>query len=339
MPAGYTEADRAMALSALTTHGNKQAAADAIGWTRAKIRRVLDTVPEGMVPVANPLPPEDIPFNERFEIMKRRNAVRIAHMKAQEWQTIRVPVKGSYGLTWFGDPHMDDPFCDLAGLERHAKIVASTEAMYGVNGGDSINNWVGFLKKLYAEQSATATEGWELVDWFLNDCGITWLLWLLGNHDAWEHGARIFDKMNTTKVLMRDWDARVRLVSPDGGECTLWARHNFKGTSIYNELHGLKRAAMFSGGAADILAAFHLHTFGIGQYELENGKRCTLLRARGYKDSDHYALVNGFHEGRDGQSVATIITPRKGTSPIITPFDNVEEAADFLTYKRRKEAA
>lgn len=335
----YSKDEQESALDALRLHGNKQAAADALGWTRARVRRVLDSIEEGGVPVADELPPPDLPFGDRLDIMKRRNALRIAHTKAQNWQTVRIPIDGPYGLCFFGDPHMDDPYCDLAGLERHGRICAETEGMFGVNGGDSINNWVGFLKKLYADQPATAEEGWELVDWFMHDLGIRWAFWLLGNHDTWEHGKRAFEAMNTTKVLMRDWDARVRLVSPDGAECSVWARHNFKGTSIYNELHGLKRAAMFSGGAADILAAFHLHTFANGTFELENGKRVTLLRARGYKECDHYAMVNQFHEGRDGQSVVTVVTPRKGAVPLVNCFDDVAEGAEFLTWKRRKLAA
>jgi hypothetical protein len=230
---------------------------------------------------------------------------------------------------------MDDPFCNIRLLEEHGRIVARTPAMYGANGGDSINNWVGRLERLYAEQSTTQTEAWEYVEWLLKGLGINWLIWLLGNHDVWNHGKRIFEGMNTARVLMRDWDARLNIVSPCGGTTRVWARHNFKGTSIYNELHGLKRAAMFTG-MADILAAFHLHTFGYAQHELDNGECATLLRAKGYKDSDHYAVVNKFTEQRFGHSVVTIIQPRVGMQPLIDTFKDVETAADFLTFLRKK---
>ena len=87
---------------------------------------------------------------------------------------------------------------------------------------------------------------------------------------------------------------------------------------------------------ADIYAAFHIHTFATGSIELPGGKRACLIRTRGYKDSDDYALKGQFTEQRDGQSVATIITPRNGQQPLVQAFDNIEEAADFLTFKRRK---
>lgn len=287
----------------------------------------------------DPLPPSDLPFAERLATMKVRNAMRIAHERAQAWQTIRVPIAGPYGICWFGDPHLDDPFCDLVSFEKHARICATTEGMYGANGGDSINNWVGKLERLYGEQSATVSEGWELVEWALKDLGVNWLIWLLGNHDTWNYGKRIFEGLNTNRVLMRDWDAKLRIASPCGSVTTAWARHNFKGSSIYNELHGLKRAAMMDE-QADIYAAFHIHTFATGDVEFPGGRRATMIRARGYKDSDNYALKGQFTEQRDGQSVVTIITPQgPGVQSKIRAFDDVEEAAQFLTFKRRGLAA
>lgn len=324
---------------------NQRAAAVLLGCSRKavqdSIKRKLGSLPlvaslAHQQSVPDPLPVSDLPFTERLATMKARNNLRISHARAAAWQTVRVPITGSYGICWFGDPHLDDPFCDLEGIERHARICAETEGMFGANGGDTINNWVGKLERLYGEQSATVSEGWELVEWLLKDLGVRWLIWLLGNHDTWNYGKRIFEGMNTNRILMRDWDAKLKLVSPDGADATVWARHNFKGSSIYNELHGLKRAAMMDEHA-DIYAAFHIHTFATGNVELPGGRKACLVRARGYKDADDYALKGQFTEQRDGQSVVTIITPRVGQRPLIQAFDNVEMAAEFLTFLREGE--
>jgi hypothetical protein len=156
--------------------------------------------------------------------------------------------------------------------------------------------------------------------------------------NCWNHGKRIFEGMNTNRVLMRDWDAKMRIVSHCGGVTTAWARHNFKGSSIYNELHGLKRAAMMDE-QADIYAAFHIHTFAMGNIELPSGRRACLIRARGYKDSDDYALKGQFNEQSTGQSVVTVIEPRFGIAPLVHTFKDVATGADFLTFLRRKLAA
>lgn len=306
------------------------------GQLKAAKERFPDWRPGEVVVAA--LPPSDLPFEERLKSMKERNSIRIAHARAQAWQTLHVPIDGPFGITWFGDPHMDDPFCDLVSLERHARIVANTEGMFGANGGDSINNWVGRLERIYAEQSTTSSEGWELVDWFMNDLGIRWLLWILGNHDVWNFGKKIFEKSNVKGILMRDWDAKMRLVAPNGGECSIWARHDFKGSSIYNELHALKRASMMDE-PADIYAAFHRHNWGTAQGEMQNGRKYTLIRAKGYKESDDYGLKLQFHDQLEGQSVVTVITPRNGLPPLVNAFENVEEGAEFLKFKRQRAAA
>lgn len=326
----------------IKTEGHKQKAADLLGWSvntlkyRIRMAEVRGLTPNTSAPIPEELPPSDLPFEERLATMKQRNKLRIAHERAKAWQTVKVPVDGPYGICWFGDPHLDDPYCDLEAFERDARICAATEAMFGANGGDSINNWVGRLERLYGEQSATVSEGWELVEWALKDLGVNWLIWLLGNHDTWNYGKRIFEGLNTNRVLMRDWDAKLRIVSPCGGDATVWARHNFKGTSIYNELHGLKRAAMMDE-QADIYAAFHIHTFATGEVEFPGGRRALMIRARGYKDSDDYALKGQFTEQRDGRSVVTIVRPRNGMRPKCRAFDDVEEGADFLNFIRRKE--
>lgn len=338
-------AQDAMIAEAAVTHGSMNKAAEALQISRSAVQMACKrhaaragAVLRSDTPVADELPPPDLPFDERLATMKQRNALRIAHARAQSWQTVRVPIAGPYAICWFGDPHLDDPYCDLTAFERDARICANTEGMFGANGGDSINNWVGKLERLYAEQSATASEGWELVEWALNGLGVNWLLWILGNHDTWNFGKRIFEGMNCNRVTMRDWDAKLRIVSPCGGAAKVWARHDFKGTSIYNELHGLKRAAMMDEHA-DIYAAFHRHTAARGQVELPGGRKVAMLRARGYKEVDHYALLHGFPEQQDGQSVVSVITPRLDMPPLVSLFDDVAEGADFLTFKRRKAAA
>lgn len=327
-------------LAALDAAGGIQtAAAKALGISRETFVSRLRTARARNLeaaPVPETLPPSDLTFAERLDFIKRRNRVRIDHARAQRWQTIQIPVTGPYGLCFFGDPHLDDDFCDVEGFERDALTCAKTPALYGVNGGDSINNWVGGLARLYAEQSQSAADGWEMVEWALLHLGVKWALWLIGNHDAWNGGGRLFDKMNAEKILMRDWGAKVVLRSPDDAEVKLWASHNFKGSSIYNELHGLKRASMIDE-EADIYAGFHIHTYATAQGEIpDTGRRYTLIRARGYKEVDSHAIRHQFGTQRDGQSVVAVIEPRVGMQPRVKAFENVAEGADYLTHLRSR---
>ncbi|MEM6903789.1 MAG: metallophosphoesterase, partial [Pseudomonadota bacterium] len=126
--------------------------------------------------------------------------------KASHFQPVIINSNEPIGIMWFGDPHVDDNGCNWPQLLKDIEI-AKQPGVYGVNIGDTTNNWVGRLVKKYAEQETTRTNAWRLCEWFLNDAGIPWLFWLLGNHDVWNDGAEIMKRMNIQKVLMHDWMA------------------------------------------------------------------------------------------------------------------------------------
>jgi len=58
-------------------------------------------------------------------------------------------------LLIFGDPHLDDNYCNWDVLTEHIDIAASHPRIFGMNIGDSHNNWVGRLMRLYAEQDTS----------------------------------------------------------------------------------------------------------------------------------------------------------------------------------------
>jgi hypothetical protein len=110
---------------------------------------------------------------------------------------IGVPIEGPFAIWFFGDPHVDDDGTDLEALEYHAKTVNQTEGLYGANLGDSSNNWVGRLARLYGEQGTSAKEAWQLVEWFVRLVGDKWMFMIGGNHDCLD--------MKTEALTRRGW--------------------------------------------------------------------------------------------------------------------------------------
>lgn len=138
---------------------------------------------------------------------------------------------------------------------------------------------------------------------------------------------------------MEDWGAKVTLVSPCGHELRLWAAHNFKGQSLWNNMHGLERAAQM-GDWAHIYAAGHHHDFGVRVGE--NPERrfvYNLIRARGYKMIDDHAMVNGFPTYQCGAAVLSVITPSADKANAVQSFADPFEGVEYLQWKRRKVAA
>jgi len=272
-------------------------------------------------------------IRERAKARYRRK--RSAH-DAKQWFTIKLNEEIPYGILWFGDPHLDDDGANWDLVEEHVEI-ATQEGIYGANIGDTTNRWVGRLMTKYADQSITWSEADRLADWFMHESGVSWLVWLLGNHDLWNRGHDFYKRLGASKIPIIDWRAQFKIKHPTGKEIKIDAAHGRKGTSMYNELHGTLREAKM-GDEADLYVTGHTHNYGMQHLEIASRQRvCWLLQLRGYKEMDEYALVKGFPEHRHGAAILVIIDPRKGARNIIHHcFEDVEAGAKYLKYIRKE---
>jgi hypothetical protein len=308
----------------------------------ARARGLLGTLTATPVtPIAEPLPDKLPPIAEILEHRRSSFEARHAHKRAKVWRRFAVPVTGPYALMFFGDPHLDDDGCNLPLWESHIDLAASTDALFAVNIGDTTNNWTGRLARLWADQNASAEVARALVKHYIGERGVPWFLWLHGNHDMWDGpvGRDVFEGAKPHFVEMEDWQAKVTLVSPNGHELRLWAAHNFKGNSIWNNLHGLERAAQMQDWA-HLYVAGHHHDTGLRFGENPHRRFCYwLMRVRGYKFDDSYADHHGFGEYQNGAAGVAVIDPTADKVNAVTCFLDPFEAVDFLAFKRRKAAA
>jgi len=143
--------------------------------------------------------------------------------------------------------------------------------------------------------------------------------------------------INVDQIPMIEWRARFKLVFPSL-EIKIDAAHDHKGSSIYNIMHGQKRAALWDEDA-DIYVAGHRHTWGLSTEEMDDGRVVFFGRARGYKFLDRYAVRHGYHNDKYGATVLFVIDP-KDTNPAsrIHSFVDLEQGAEYLEWKRAKRA-
>lgn len=281
------------------------------------------TAPPVFAPVPSMLEPIGELLDRRERAFERRHA---AH-KAVEWQPVFIRDPLPIGIVWIGDPHLDDDSCNLPLLRKHVALCATTPGVYAADIGDDTNNWVGGLMRLFANQDASQETARQLAKWLLAESGLTWILKIIGNHDAWNDGERIIRDMNAVNVHY--WRSTMKLVFPNGCELKVDARHNYKGSSIHNPLHGLMRAARTAGGA-DILVCGHEHHPAHAWMPTEDGRMPTMVRARGYKWHDTHALSGGFPQHPCGASVMTVIDPSAPLDGRVTSFTHLEHGAAFL---------
>lgn len=285
--------------------------------------------------------PEDalLPVADLIERRKAQYAQKVRHEKSRQLIPVRIKERGAIGILHFGDPHVDDDGTDLAMLERHMELCRNVDGLYGANIGDTTNNWVGRLGRLYAEQSTSAAEAWQLAEWFLTNT--PWLYLIGGNHDAWSGtGDPIRWITLQAGSLYQDSECRLALTFPNKAIVRINARHDFAGHSMYNPVHGATKALHF--GIRDHVAICgHKHVSGYGVLkDPDSGITMHAIQIASYKVHDRYARERGFRDQHLSPSAVTVIDPDlPPTHPdLIKVFWDAAEGADYLKFKRKKAA-
>lgn len=320
---------------AIRQYGSQEKAAAELGITRAKLRWIMG---KAVSPVtAEPLPPDDIPVEELVSRMVRDYTVKAKYHEAENnWRKHSLPIDGPFAIMWFGDPHLDDNACNWPVLMRDIAIAKSDPAILPANMGDTLNNWVGGLQKLYAHQNVSESRALKLYQWLLDE--VPWWLWLFGNHCLWPtHNAGVMRQLalQGNPTALGEWNIKVALELPCGRQLKINAAHNFKGHSRFNKLHSLQLESMESGAEADIVIAGDHHVWATAQGEHEkNANIYNLIRARGYKGAGQYERMNGFGSMKYGHAVMTVIDPRREGPGFVTTFADAEYGALVLRLLR-----
>lgn len=283
----------------------------------------------------DPLPPVEDLLAER----KRKFEHKRRHHEAAKLTQVRVRTGGPIGILFFGDPHVDDDGTDIGLLEYHTSLVRNTPGLFAANVGDTTNNWVGRLARLYGEQSTSAAEAWKLCEWFVGSCD--WLFMIGGNHDLWsgagdplkwiaaQHGA-----------IYRPSEVRIELNFPGSKRTAVVnARHDFPGHSMWNPAHGVGRAAQM-GCRDDILVCGHRHVSGYMPIKDPTSYRIShCLQVASYKVYDRYAMEKGFRDQNISPAVLAVIDPSATRETgFIQPFFDIDNGVDFLNFLRRRAA-
>ncbi len=332
------------ALAAVAEHGTITEAAKALGIPRGTLdRRVQIARSRGFKAAEFAIP--DLP-DERVptpELLKRRSVQfeRLSVAKeARRLVPVEVAIDGPIGIAHFGDPHVDDDGTNIVALQRHVELINKTPGMMAGNVGDYHNNWIGRLARLYGEQSTSAKDAWQLVEWLIHAC--PWLYLVSGNHDLWSGtGDPLVWMTRQLPTLHQSSGLRLELRLPSGRSLRINARHDFKGHSQWNTAHGPSKAAQM-GWRDHILTCGHTHVSG---YQVVRDPATRLishaLRVGSYKTYDRYADEQGLPDQNIFVCPVTIIDPRYADDDprFISVFFDPEMAADVLKCLRRKKAA
>jgi hypothetical protein len=284
-----------------------------------------------------PLPDDDVPIEELIAQRKRKFQHKREHEEASKLIPIKVKMAGAIGILHFGDPHVDDDGCDIEAIERHTDLVNRTEGLFAANVGDTTNNWVGRLAKLYGEQATSAAQAWKIAEWFVNRCD--WLYMIGGNHDLWSgSGDPLRWIAKHQNSLYKSSEARIALKFPSGLEVRINARHDHSGSSIWNPAHGPMKAALM-GTRDHLYVAGHKHESAYSVLkDAISGITMHACKVASYKIYDRYAKEHGFRDNCLSPCALTTINPALPADhpDLVKVWWEPEEGADYLTFLRRR---
>lgn len=279
----------------------------------------------------------EVTARELVDWRKKQFVKKAAHEASRALIRVQVPISGPYGILHFGDPHVDDDGTDWVQLDHDIELVKNTPGLFAANIGDSRNNWVGRLARLYADQSTSAKDGIILADYFLRQLKGKWVYIIGGNHDAWS-GADdplqwITEQIN---ALYQPSEARIQIDSPSGASVIINARHDFKGSSQWNNAHPVMKAAML-GVRDDIFVCGHKHLSGYGVVKSpDNGNICHCLQISSYKVYDRFAREKGFRDQHISPCAVTVIDPNADPINRVQVFWDSTRGAEYLSDLRRR---
>jgi transposase-like protein len=310
----------------------------ALGIPRTTLRRWVSELRETSPHFrADRLPDGEIDIQDILTY-KRKVTERKLGAYQQRAVDIKIKLQGPVGILHFGDPHIDDDGTDLKALERDMALVKQTDGLLCGNLGDTTNNWVGRLARLFSEQTTTARQAVLLAKWFIEELSEHMVYMIGGNHDMWSgatdplrwftaHGPGIY----------KPHQALMSVTFPNKRKITMRAHHQFKGHSQWNTAHSISKAATM-GYRDNILLAGHRHISGYQQVvDPSSGLISHCIQVGSYKIADDYPQAHGMIPQQISPSVVTVIDPdAQRETALVQVFTDTELAADFLKFKRRK---
>lgn len=285
--------------------------------------------------VAKELPPHERPVEEIIADRLKYTKRKLNADGARELIDVNMDIDGPFAVALIGDPHIDNPGCNLELLISHTDLIRATDGMFALCVGDVQDGWIGRLARLWAHQGIAASESQQLVDWWLKQLTSTGRLLALieGNHDGWVQGLSgqsPLDWIRGFGTIKENHGVRLRLRSKDGTVVTINARHDFPGRSQYNAAHGPMKSLLF-GCRDDVAVAGHTHEFGYGvRLDPETRRPLHAVRLGSYKHSDEYARQLGLLDNNVTECAVLMVNPmeldpRHRTWVVHNPFQAARE--------------
>lgn len=239
---------------------------------------------------------------------------------------------GPVALVFAADLHLGGHGVDYPRLFAEAELIAATPGMFLILVGDVVDNFIiGRLIRLRMGARLTITDEWVLLRRYLRIVAPKVVASVGGNHDYWMTILAGIDYLRDAIAMVSpgaiyDQDDAKVTVDIDGVEWPGRIRHKWRGKSIYNDTHGIERAAKWD---QDFLwgVGAHDHASGLARGFNKAGRSGMAVKCGSYKRFDKYARQGGFPKHNNSTAVAIVFDDKTES---MTGFENLEMCARFM---------
>lgn len=275
-------------------------------------------------------------INRAYVELGHRREAKVAKGDWRKPSLITKITSPVFVIGLFGDPHMDNPGCDLDLLVEEVERLDPSRGVYGICIGDVFDNWVRVLAHA-GQQSTDPYCGWIVFEDLMQRH--PFLALILGNHDLWNTGtaSALVEFCRGAGILVRRSGGRLIIDTGHGKPLTISARHIWPGNSQYSEAHSLKRAATFGHTEDDVIVGGHFHKGEVREHvRPSDGKVSKLVMLDTFKEFDDHANDRGFMSAKRHPVVwCTVDTRLPVTShQRVQPFYDYTGAAAMAEHMR-----
>lgn len=314
-------------------------------WTRGGTPNTK--LPAGLEPVAptqntaaaiDGLTPEDHLTDgaELIEHLIARQDKAMSKALRRHSQAVTLPGDKPVAVALLSDLHFGNANTDYKAIRADAELIRDTDGLFAVALGDYHDNWIGKLIWVANDQPVTLENELALVQHWLNTLGDKLVAAVGGNHESRTKRAAGFDHL---KLLLRgsellyDADEIPFALKLGSAEWKCKLRHRWKGSSIYNESHGMERDLHFGAGNWDIAMQGHTHrgTVFRESYDEREGKIKLTVQIGTYEFHDRYAIQLGMTHRQQSGSGAIVFCP----DGRFQGFRDLQLAVEFMRYLRK----
>ena len=275
------------------------------------------------------------PLLDPAQVWERR---KLETRAAVEWQTARHQASISFdedkpiGLSFVSDQHISESGAVMLDqMEADARLIAETDGLYAVLGGDGVDNAIKHRAAVVNSASKPSTE-WRMYDHYLGFFGDSLAAMISGNHDDWTQdfvGVDMVSQIAKRRGLFFAPDYILLTVNVGGQDYRVLVRHQYRFNSSYNTTHSAKQLLRMGDHDADVVTLCHKHEAAMEPWSHQGVIRWA-FRPGSYQVVTGFSRRLGFNHGVP-TCPTVILWP--GTRRMLG-FYNVADAAFHLTCLR-----